>query len=248
MEKEFSMDSKIIQANAELGKAIASSFLHDLRNLMCVISYQSEIGHGARDLEAEKLREIFGRIHEAARMTIDLIEGEQDDCAVSEHFDLRVIIKRVSDVVRGRGGDGTRVSCILSPGPVWMVGQPEIIMRVCLNLALNAVDASPGGEVTLSVSTQPELPDPAKLVAGVVPKSPMVMVEVADDGPGIPIGLRDSVWKRGVTTKGANGSGEGLALVRRLVEGVGAGIILEADRGVGTCFRMYWPSHSPEIT
>ena len=238
-------DGRDMQTEPDLAEESSCCLLHDLRNLMCVISHQSETGHRARHLDAAELRAILGRIHQATRTAIELIEGEADACAVPERFDVRSIVERVAEVARGRGGEGSRVRCSVPPHPVWVTASPEACLRVCLNLALNAVDAS-AGEVSLSVSPETELPDAADLVVGVVPSPPCARVSVCDDGPGIPVGLRDRIWDHGVSTKGANGSGEGLALVRRLVEEAGAGVTLDTGCGGRTCFHVYWPVNATE--
>jgi signal transduction histidine kinase len=208
---------------------------------MCVISHQSEIGYGAANLDETALRGLLWRIHQAARTTMELIEAEIQGLIGPERFDLRLIVERVTEMARSHGECSARVNCIVPPDHVWMIGHPEAVLRVCLNLALNAVDASAGGEVTLSVSTQSEPPDADALVAGVVPKAPWVMLAVVDDAPGIPPELSDRIWGRGFTTKGTNGSGEGLALVRRLVEEAGAGVTVAPGLGIGTRFCVYWP-------
>lgn len=222
--------------------------LHDLRNLMCVISHQSEMGRYAANLEEAELRQILGRIHEAARLTFELIESKWAGSGEPERFDLQMVIEHVAEVAHGRAGQGARIRCVLPPNSVWIEGYPETLISLCLNLVLNAVDASPGGAVTLSVSSHAEAPPMADLVAGKLPQTPWVMLDVADDGPGIPAELRDRIWDRGVTTKGTNGSGEGLALVRRLVEEARAGIALGSDHAGRTSFRVCWPADATEVS
>ena len=161
-------------------------FLHDLRNLTCVISYQSEMGYRGLNLGTDDLRKLLGRIHEAARMTIELIESEASGYIEPECLDLREIIARVAEVARGRSRYDTKVQCILPHDPVWIDDHPEAALRLCLNLALNAVDATPGGEVTLSVSGHTDATAEVDLIAGKLPQPPFVMLDVADDGPGIP--------------------------------------------------------------
>ena len=73
------------------------------------------------------------------------------------------------------------------------------------------------------------------------PQGRFVQIRVADDGEGIPSDHRDKIWEEGFTTKGANESGIGLALVRRLVELHGAGLRLWSEPGQGTTFDLWWP-------
>ncbi len=68
---------------------------------------------------------------------------------------------------------------------------------------------------------------------------------VADDGPGIPAEYHDRIFKmlqRGPTAEGREGTGMGLAVVKKLVEGVGGRISLESSPGEGASFRFTWPT------
>ena len=68
-------------------------------------------------------------------------------------------------------------------------------------------------------------------------------ITVADDGPGIARHLHEVAFLPFRTLGGSGGSGMGLALVRRVLEVVGAAITLESDPAVarGTTFRVRWP-------
>ncbi len=236
------MGSNKVEPEAAQASKTSQSFLHDLQNLMCVILHQSEVGRDAFHREPVELRQILGRIHEAARMTVELINKERSTYPASERFDVRILLERVAEVARAHAGSATQVRCVVPLKPLWMEGQPETLLRLCLNLALNAVDAAPGGDVTLSVSGHKDAPDAPVLIAGQLPAAPWVLLEVADDGRGIPRELRDHIWEPGVTTKETSGSGQGLALVRSLVEAAGAGISLNPGDTGRTTFRVYWPA------
>jgi PAS domain S-box-containing protein len=71
-----------------------------------------------------------------------------------------------------------------------------------------------------------------------------VHIAVSDDGPGIAAKARDRVFRLFQTVSAAErkGSGIGLAICKRLVEGHGGRIVVEAnDPGRGVTFHVWWP-------
>jgi signal transduction histidine kinase len=70
-----------------------------------------------------------------------------------------------------------------------------------------------------------------------------VVVEVEDDGPGIPADMRERVMQRGVRAdEAAPGFGLGLAIVRDLAELHGGSIALETSASGGTRARLQLPA------
>lgn len=72
-----------------------------------------------------------------------------------------------------------------------------------------------------------------------------VVVEVADTGPGIPLGDVPHVWEELYRGQGAGsipGSGIGLALVRTIVERHGGQVGLHSEVGRGTIFTFWLPA------
>jgi signal transduction histidine kinase len=70
-----------------------------------------------------------------------------------------------------------------------------------------------------------------------------LVVEVADDGPGVPADLRDEIFKPFRSSKDY-GTGIGLALCRKIVEAHGGSIGLADRPGSGACFRIDMPLHA----
>jgi len=75
----------------------------------------------------------------------------------------------------------------------------------------------------------------------------VVEIVVADNGPGIPRELIDQIFEPFVTTKEiGKGTGLGLAVCSRLIEGMGGAIRAESADGGGATFRIVMPVTSPE--
>ena len=69
---------------------------------------------------------------------------------------------------------------------------------------------------------------------------PDVIVQVADDGPGVPTEMVDRMFKPFFTTK-AQGSGLGLAIVRKIVDAHDGRIDIRSAPGLGTRFTVTLP-------
>lgn len=69
----------------------------------------------------------------------------------------------------------------------------------------------------------------------------MVEIAVRDNGPGLPEALRDPLYPRFATAKGA-GMGIGLSISRRIVETHGGTLIGENNPKTGACFRFTLPA------
>jgi signal transduction histidine kinase len=72
-----------------------------------------------------------------------------------------------------------------------------------------------------------------------------VLVELADDGPGMPQDVADRVFNPFFTTK-PQGSGLGLSIVRKIVDAHDGSIDLETAPGRGTVIRVTLPVRGSE--
>jgi signal transduction histidine kinase len=110
-------------------------------------------------------------------------------------------------------------------GPVEVAGDANSLEQLFLNLLLNAAEASPvEGHVQLSVSTDPS----------------EVLVEVQDEGPGIPASEHERIFEPLVTTKG-EGTGLGLSIARRIARAHESDIEVESAPGTGATFSVRLP-------
>ena len=69
-------------------------------------------------------------------------------------------------------------------------------------------------------------------------------ISVADTGPGIPPEMRERLFKPFATSK-KEGSGIGLALVKRFVDNFGGSVTVESEPGHGATFHLKLPLAKP---
>jgi signal transduction histidine kinase len=116
-------------------------------------------------------------------------------------------------------------------------GDPHQLRQLFTNLLANAFEALEGqGTVRVTGTMIAEEPLPG----GDTPGGPTILVEVSDDGPGVPPDVMDRIFSPFFTTK-AQGSGLGLAIVRKIVDAHDGRIDVSAAVGGGTRFRVTLP-------
>ena len=118
-------------------------------------------------------------------------------------------------------------------------GDRHQLCQVFTNLLANAFEALEGrGRITITAITGALDPDPAFTGEPHAP-TPIVVVDVADDGPGVPAELSDRIFDLFFTTK-PQGSGLGLAIVRKIVDAHDGRIDLSSSPE-GARFRVTLP-------
>jgi signal transduction histidine kinase len=111
---------------------------------------------------------------------------------------------------------------------------------VFANLLINAYEALEGhGRIDISARVATTSAEGALLPDGHV-AVPTVVVDVADDGPGMSADVAEKIFNPFFTTK-AQGSGLGLAIVRKIVDAHEGRIDMTTGDGRGTRFRVTLP-------
>jgi len=98
------------------------------------------------------------------------------------------------------------------------------------------------GRIDIRAALETVEQDPA-FTADTHAPTPAVVVEVSDDGPGVPAELNDRIFDPFFTTK-PQGSGLGLPIVRKIVDAHDGRIDLSSEPGDGTRFRVTLPVSS----
>jgi signal transduction histidine kinase len=126
----------------------------------------------------------------------------------------------------------------LEPGLPAIEVDHHQLCQVFTNLLANAFEALDGrGHITISAATATIEPDPS---LGPQPPTPTIVIDVEDDGPGVPVDAQDKIFDPFFTTK-PQGSGLGLAIVRKIVDAHDGRIDVSSTAGRGTRFRVTIP-------
>jgi signal transduction histidine kinase len=120
---------------------------------------------------------------------------------------------------------GTRLNIIeRSPG-VTVMCDPHALRQVLMNLVINAQQAmGRGGAIAISIDQS----------------EGFGTIAVSDTGPGIPEEMKDRLFKPFATSK-KEGSGIGLALVKRFVDNFGGSVGVASEPGHGATFTLRLP-------
>jgi PAS domain S-box-containing protein len=168
--------------------------------------------------EADRLNRIVGDLLDFARPSTPLVRPEP----------LARVVEEAVAAALAQNPTSVVVERVLEELPLVPM-DARLVRQAVLNVAVNAVQAMPRGG-TLTVRTLRE--DGAALL------------ELEDTGPGIAEEVRNRIFEPFFTTK-ASGTGLGLAVVKRIVEGHGGEISVRSRPGEGTTFSLRFPLTPP---
>ncbi|MBV8189302.1 MAG: HAMP domain-containing histidine kinase, partial [Alphaproteobacteria bacterium] len=214
---------------AEIGAA-TNKINHDLRNMLSTARLLSDRLASSDDQRTRSLAPtILNTIDRAARLASNAIEYVRDrPTPRMAAVDLADLVDEVGVVLQEHGEDITPnvvrhwANRIASDQQVR--GDRDLLYRVFLNLGRNAFEAG-ATEVTVSARSAG-----AKL-----------LVDVADDGPGVPQEVAAQIFRPFVTGGRAGGAGLGLAIARDLVRLHAGDIALAESSADGSVFQFTLP-------
>lgn len=134
------------------------------------------------------------------------------------------------------GGREIIFSSNFDPSIPEIIADEEMLTRLFLNLIRNALDAmADSGRVTVSSRVLSDY-----YMAKKERHSRMVVIEVADNGPGIPRDDLENIWTPFFSTK-SGGTGLGLTICHKIVSEHRGMIKAESEPGHGTKFTVLLP-------
>jgi signal transduction histidine kinase len=188
----------------------------------------------------KRLVQIDQYVQRAIRTVREILEYSRQSMSEIKTVSLTEIIHAVISAVQPKlQKGGGQVILDLAPNLPGILGYPEGLYQVLLNLVENALDSiSPGGIVTISSRFQFR-----SLRLSAQDQRGEIKVVVRDTGRGIPPGELKKIFEPFYSTKGfGKGTGLGLAIVKRIVDEHRGAIKVESRVGDGTVFTLLFPT------
>jgi two-component system sensor histidine kinase PilS (NtrC family) len=234
---ELNRRTQRLEAVAELSASLA----HEIKNpLASIRSAVEQIGDGRLDDEDRGVlkRLVTGESDRLSRLLSEFIEFSRTQIGNVEPVDLGELVEGAVALVwqHPAAGDIDDIRVKLPEANVVIQGDGDLLHRAVFNLLLNAIQfAGDSGtvELELAYTTDSEIPAELGLKGG-------VRLSVSDSGPGIDAELAERIFDPFFTTR-EGGSGLGLAMVHRTVEGHKGVVTVDRSSLGGARFDLYLP-------
>jgi two-component system sensor histidine kinase BaeS len=228
----FNAMTSRLQSNEEQRRLLLADIAHELRNPLAIIRGTVEgMIDGVYPRDESHLNPLLEETAQMARLLDDLQTLSMAEAGVlqlhREPVDLPAFIRDVANACRTQvdAAGLTLEHSTAGEGEVRI--DPIRIRQVIENLMTNAIRHTPaGGRVEL------------RAYLGQV----NAVIEVADNGRGIPADVLPHIFDRFTKAADSGGSGLGLAIAKRLVEAHGGQIEATSTRGAGTTIRFTLPT------
>jgi len=214
---------------ADMGR-MAASLAHQIRTpLASALLY---VNHLATPGLSDEKRLRFAdkglaNLHRLERLITDMLIFARGEVGDRERLPVALLLAEAAEGVAARiAQTGAAVSVVQPPPELAIKGNRSMLLAALQNLLINGAEATGrGGEVHLSAESRRDA----------------VMLEVTDNGRGIPVERRERLFEPFVTSR-SRGTGLGLAVVRAVARAHGGEVEIESAPGAGSRFSLRLPS------
>jgi signal transduction histidine kinase len=215
---------------AAVGRA-ANSISHDLRHHLAALVANAEFLYEAEELRLDR-DEVYKEIQTASEQMTELLDSLRDLAREKRNISpvnasIDQCVRRSIEATRARPELRYREISVRTTGDMAGVFDPKKMERAMLNLALNACEAAPvrNGIISFDIVSTPETFE----------------IRVSDNGPGIPLAIRNNLFDPFVSAGKPNGTGLGLAIVSKIIADHGGAVSVESTSERGTTFLVKLP-------
>jgi len=217
---------------------VVSGLAHDIKNYMMALKggdfILDAIIKAIPSPEAQTAWDTLKTTHKnISELVMDMLSYSKQRDPEWAKMDVNQTCGEAAQVCKERGAQkGVEIVLELdyAVGPFFF--DPKNISRCIMNMVGNAIDASPDQQARkVFLRTRVESGEGGDTV----------VVEISDQGSGIPVEARDKIFDLLFSTKGSKGTGLGLALTKKIVDEHGGTITFDTEIGQGTTFFIRLP-------
>ena len=225
IESQIAMARRLTAINSLTGRVA-----HEIKNPLNSIALRLEMlrsqvaaGESGTESEIAILSEEVTRLDRVVRTFLDF--NRPVEMALL-NVDLAEVVAEIVRLLEPEAErNGIRIGYTRPSAAVVVNGDSGLLRQAVLNVAVNAIEAMPGGgSLTFEIASSPAA----------------CTLAIADTGPGITPESQEKIFQLYYTTKD-HGSGIGLAMTFRAVQLHGGTIEIESEAGRGATFRITLP-------
>ena len=219
-------------------RMLLASIVHDFNNLLTPIVTIMEELQRQKTGTPRQLRKIDGAIFCAfraktlARQLLDFASSRQIQPVA---LDIRELLDPIEPALASVLPRTIRLHFDVADDLPRAFIDRQLMERALLNLVINARDAMPdGGEVVIAAMMD------RRPTGYAGTNEPMIRLSVADSGTGMNVATLENTGQPYFSTK-TNGTGLGLAMVRKMMERQGGGFSITSTPYHGTAIDLWLP-------
>lgn len=219
---------------------LATGIAHEIHNPLTIISGKAQVLLLQKDQKRydEKVEEVLKTIvkqtRRAADITKKLLMFSRHSAPSREKLGLEGVLEdTVSLIAYQTSLEGIEIQRLVARDLPDFYGNIQELREVFFNLILNALQAAgPEGRIQVGITFEKA--------------DQLFVIQIADNGPGIPAENLDKVFNPFFTTR-PEGIGLGLFVTQQIVHRYGGSIRVESEPGEGTLFVMELPLETPAV-
>ena len=237
------------RAAARSVSGMAAMLAHEIKNPLSGIKGAAQLLEPVVSDEDRQLTQLICAETERIRKLVDRMEVFGDERPmVKDPINIHDVLDHVRKIAESGFASNIKFVCEYDPSLPPVPANRDKLVQAFLNLVKNAAEAigetGEPGRINFNTAFRPgmrlSLPGSGARVA--LP----LMIEIVDNGIGVPEGMKGHLFDPFVTTK-RTGSGLGLALVAKII-GDHGGIIECESESKHTVFRVLLPMQTKPLT
>ncbi len=230
-----------VQEKRLLLSRLLARFAHEIRNPLSSLDIHVQLleedlaqaPSQMRDKAANRFEIIHGELHRLENIVKHFLSLAGPSSLDLQQVDAAKVIQHVCELLRPEAAArGIEIMMTMPESAPSLTADPAQLTQALVNLVINGIQAvENSGQVSVSMHADAE--------------NEMLVIEIHDTGPGIPLEKQSAIFEPFFTTK-TEGSGLGLWIVQQIITAHGGAIAASNGPNCGAVFAVHLPLRKKE--